>query len=152
VAQRNGDRFRVGPDDGTQYRNLRHSVKRSWGGDLEFKTQAPGMAFAVSMSEKNWRMELSFGPLAPNLDEIGTVFTRGEAALRGTLGSLDKVDWTNPSKTKQVVSPYLDPLKSAMEAASRAAKLRSGAASVSAWVGSGPSGGAAGGFQLTIVF
>lgn len=132
--------------------NRQHSVRRSWDGGLEFKTQTPGMAFTASASEKNWRLELAFGPLAPNLDEIGTVFTKGEAALRGALGSLDKVDWRNPSKTKQVFSPYLDPLKSAMEAASRAAKLRSGAASVSAWVGGSPSGGGAGGLQLTIVF
>lgn len=132
--------------------SLQHAVTRSWGGELEFKTQAPGVAFTVSMGEKDWRLMMAFGKLAPNLSELESVFKKGEAALRGALGNLDKVDWKNPSKTKQVFAPYLDPIKSAVDAASKSAKLQAGDLSLGAWVGSGPTGGAAGGVQLTIVF
>lgn len=131
---------------------LKHSVGAGWGGSLEFKTQAPGVAFTVSMGEKDWRMTMAFGKLAPNLGDLESVFKKGEAALRGALGSLDKVDWKNPSKTKQVFAPYLDPIKSAVDAASKSANLKAGDASLGAWVGSGPSGGVAGGIQLTILF
>lgn len=132
---------------------LQHSLTRSWGGDLEFKTQAPGVAFTVSMGEKDWKLMMAFGKLAPNLSELETVFKKGEAALRGALGSLDKVDWKNPSKTKQLFTPYLDPIKSAVDAASKSANLRAGYISFGAWVGGSPSGGGvAGGVQLTILF
>jgi hypothetical protein len=129
-----------------------YSVSGSWGGNLEFKTQAQGVAFTASMSEKEWRLSLAYGELAPNLSELETVFKKGEAALRGALGDLDKVDWRNPSKTKQVFSPYLDPVKSAVDAVSKSAKQRPGAVSIGGWVGGGPSGGVGGGVQLTIVF
>jgi hypothetical protein len=133
--------------------NLQHSLTRSWGGDLQFKTQAPGVAFTASMGEKDWKMTLAFGQLAPDLNELESVFKKGEAALRGALGDLDKVDWKNPSKTKQVFTPYLDPIKSAVDAASKSAKLRPGDLALGAWVGSSPSGGGvAGGVQLTILF
>jgi hypothetical protein len=133
--------------------NVQHTLKSSWGGELEFKTQAPGVAFSASMGEKNWRMELTFGQAAPNITEMESVFKKGEAALRGALGDLDKVDWRNPSKTKQVFTPYLDPVKAAVDAASKSAKLRPGDISLGGWVGTGPSGsGVAGGVQLTIVF
>ncbi len=131
---------------------VQHSVKRSWGGELEFKTQAPGVAFTASLSEKDWRLQLSFGQLAPNLSDLEGVFKKGEAALRGALGDLDKIDWRNVSKTKQAFKPYLDPVKSAVEAVSKSAKLRPGDTSLSGWVGGGPAGGVSGGLQLTIVF
>jgi hypothetical protein len=131
---------------------MQHSVSRSWGGDLQFKTQASGVAFTASMSDKDWHLTLSFGESAPNISDLETVFKKGEAALRGALRDLDKVDWGNPSKTKQVFTPYLDPVKSAVDAVSKAAKRRPGDISLDVSVGSAPSGGLAGGPRLTIVF
>lgn len=131
---------------------LQHSATRSWGGNFEFKTQAPGVAFTVSLGEKDWQMMMSFGKLAPNLGDLESVFKKGEAAVRGALANIDKLDVRNPSKTKQALAPYLDPIKSAVTAASRAAGLQAGDLNLGAWVGGGPAGGIAGGIQLTVVF
>ena len=131
---------------------LKHSATRSWGGDFEFKTQAPGVAFTVALGEKDWRLMMAFGKLAPDLSDMASVFKKGEAALRGALSNIDRLDLRNPSKSKQVLAPYLDPIKSAVTSASRSAKMQAGDLSLGAWVGSGPTGGIAGGAQLTIVF
>ena len=132
--------------------SVQHALTRSWGGDLEFKTQAPGVAFTVSMGEKDWRLMMAFGKLAPNLGDLESVFKKGEAAVRGALGNIDKLDPRNLSKSKQVIAPYIDPIKSAVTAASRAASLQAGDFSLGAWVGGGPVGGGVAGLQLTIIF
>jgi hypothetical protein len=107
----------------------------------------------AEMSEKDWRMTLAFGELAPNLNELESVFRKGETALRGALGDLDKVDWKNPSRTRQVFAPYLDPIKSAVDAAAKTAKQRPGDMNLGLWVSGSRSGpGVAGGVQLTILF
>lgn len=131
---------------------LQHSVTRSWGGDFEFKTQAPGLAFTLALGEKDWRLMMAFGKLAPNLGDIESVFKKGEAALRGALGDIDKLDVRNVSKSKQVIAPYIDPVKAAVTTASRAASMKAGDFSLGAWVGGGPAGGGVAGLQLTIVF
>lgn len=131
---------------------LQHSATRSWGGNFEFKTQAPGVAFTVALGEKDWRLTMAFGKLAPNLSDLESVFKKGEAAVRGALSNIDKLDVRNISKSKQALAPYLDPIKSAVTAASQSAKLQAGDLSLGAWVGGGPVGGIAGGAQLTIVF
>ncbi|MBK8335406.1 MAG: hypothetical protein IPL03_01920 [Sterolibacteriaceae bacterium] len=131
---------------------LQHSATRSWGGNYEFKTEAPGVAFSVLLAEKEWRLMMSFGKLAPNLGDLESVFKKGEAAVRGALGNIDKLDPRNLSKSKQVIAPYIDPIKSAVTAASRAASLQAGDFSLGAWVGGGPVGGGVAGLQLTIIF
>lgn len=131
---------------------VQHSISGSWGGELQFKTQAPGVAFAAAMSQKDWKLSLQFGKEAPNLSDLESVFKKGEAALRGALSQLDKVDWKNPGKTKQLLNPYIDPIKAAVDAASKSAKARAGDLSFGVWVGSGSPGGVAGGLQLTILF
>src|SRR5262249_4567438 len=90
--------------------------------------------------------------LAPNLADLEPVFQKGEAALRGALGNLQKVDWSNPTKTKQVFAPYLDPVKAAVDAVSKAAAVKPGDISFGLWVGGDTSGGVTGGLLLTIVF
>jgi hypothetical protein len=131
---------------------MQYSVSGSWSGDLQFKTQAPGAAFSASISPQNWNLSLVLGRVAPNLSEMDTVFKKGEAALRGALGDLSKVDWSSPSKTKQLFTPYLGPVKAAVDAVSRTAALRPGELNLGAWIGGDVSGGVAGGIRLTIVF
>lgn len=131
---------------------LKNSATRGWGGNYEFKTQAPGVAFSVQLDQKDWRLMMSFGKLAPNLGDLESVFKKGEAAVRGALGNIDKLDLRNLSKSKQVIAPYIEPIKSAVTAASRAANLQAGDFSLGAWVGGGPAGGGVAGLQLTIIF
>ena len=141
-----------GPTATLKSGSMQHSVSGSWTGELQFKTQAPGAVFTASVSPQNWNLSLTIGRLAPNLAEMDTVFKTGEAAVRGALGDLNKVDWSSPSKTKEVFSPYLGPVKAAVDAVSRSAALRPGEINFGAWVGGDNSGGVAGGVRLTIVF
>ena len=57
--------------------------------------------------------------------------------MRGVLSNLDKVDFRDPGKTKTQFSPYLDPIKSAIDAASKTAAARPGDVSFGAWVQGG---------------
>lgn len=129
-----------------------HSASRSWGGNYEFKTQVPGVAFVLALGEKDWRMSLTFGSDAPDLSSLDGVFRKGEAAMRGALGSIDKLDVRNPGKSKQVLAPYLDPIKGAVTAAAKSAGVKPNSINVGMWTGSGPATGATAGVQLTITF
>jgi hypothetical protein len=142
----------TGPTATLKTGSLTHSVGGSWTGDLEFKTQAPGAAFTASISPDKWNLSLVLGRTAPNLSEMETVFKKGEAALRGALGDLNKIDWSSPSKTKQLFTPYLGPVKAAVDAVSRSSALKSGEINFGAWIGGDASGGVTGGLRLTIVF
>ena len=46
--------------------------------------------------------------------------------MRGVVTNIDKIDLKNPSKTVQQFKPYVDPIKDAVDAASKIAKLRPG--------------------------
>lgn len=129
-----------------------HSVSRSWGGNYELKTQVPGAAFVLALGEKDWRMSLTFGSEVPDLSSLDGVFRKGEAAMRGALGNIDKLDVRNPGKTKQVLAPYLDPIKAAVTAAAKSAGVKPNSINFGVWTGGSPSTGATAGVQLTIVF
>ena len=129
-----------------------HSVTRSFGGNYEFKTQVPGIAFVLAVGDKDWRMSLTFGSDAPDLSSLDAVFRKGEAAMRGALGNIDKLDVRNPGKSKQVLAPYLDPIKAAVTAAANSMGVKPNSVNFGVWTGSGPSTGAAAGVQLTITF
>lgn len=129
-----------------------HSASRSWGGSYEFKTQVPGAAFIFTLSEKDWRMSLTFGSDAPDLSSLDGVFRKGEAAMRGALGNIDKLDVRNPGKSKQVLAPYLDPIKAAVTAAVKSIGVKPKSINFGVWTGSGPTTGATAGVQLTITF
>jgi hypothetical protein len=136
---------------------MQYEISRTWTGCLQFKTQTRGAVFSASMAPDKWNLTFTLGRLSPNISDLETVFKKGEAALRGALGDLGKIDWKNASKTKQIFDPYLDPIKTAVDAASKTAVLKPGEWNVSAWIGGGiPGGGGGGGVSggalLTIVF
>jgi hypothetical protein len=107
-------------------------------------------------------MTFTIGKKAPNISDMEQVFKNGEAAIRGVVSNLDKVDFTDLGKTKDRFSPYLDPIKAAVDAASKTAALRPGEVNVGALVqgtmpgsGSGTAGvgsGVTAGVGVTITF
>jgi hypothetical protein len=71
-------------------------------------------------------MTFTIGDEVPNLSEVAGVFQKGESAMRGVVTNIDKIDLKNPSKTVAQFKPYVDPIKDAVDAASKIAKLRPG--------------------------
>jgi hypothetical protein len=137
------------------------AVSVGWDKAVQLKTEVSGMTFEASVGPQNWSMTFTIGRKAPNLSDMESVFKKGEAAIRGVLSNLDKVDFRDPGKTKNQFSPYLDPIKAAVDAASKTAALRPGEVSVGAWVqgtmpGSGTgtpgAGGVTAGVGVTITF
>jgi hypothetical protein len=133
------------------------AISLGWDRTIQFKTQTSGMTFAASIGPQNWSMTFTIGRMAPNISDLESIFKKGEAAIRRVLSNLDKVDFRDPSKTKDQFSPYLDPIKSAIDAASKTAATRPGDVSFGAWVqrgvpGAPGAGGVSGGVGLTIVF
>ncbi len=134
---------------------VQYSVGSSWSGELEFKTQTPGAVFAASLSSEKWKLNFTIGKLAPDISKLEDIFRGGEKALRGAIGDLDKIDWHNASKTKSVFEPYLDPIKKAVDAATKVAGMKPGDVSFGVWLEGSTqsgSGGVSGGLRLTIVF
>ena len=103
-------------------------AKAGWDRTLELKTSVSGMEFSgqIDPVNKNWTMTFTIGNEVPNLSDVATVFQKGESALRGVVTNADKVDLKNPSKTVQQFQPYVDPIKEAVDAASKIAKQRPG--------------------------
>jgi hypothetical protein len=99
-----------------------------WDRTLELKTSVSGMEFSgqIDPVNKNWTMTFTIGNEVPNLSDVANIFTKGEGALRGVITNADKVDLKNPSKTIAQFKPYVDPIKDAVDAASKIAKLRPG--------------------------
>ncbi len=135
----------------------KYAISQGWDGTVQFKTQTSGMTFTASMGPKNWNLTFTIGRLAPNISDLENVFKKGEGALRGVLSNIDKIDFRDPGKTKQEFAPYLDPIKGAIDAASKTAAQRPGDISVGAWLqggvpGAPDAGGLSGGLRLTVVF
>jgi hypothetical protein len=99
-----------------------------WDRTLELKTSVSGMEFSgqIDPVNKNWTMTFTIGNEVPNLSDVANIFQKGESALRGVITNADKVDLKNPSKTVAQFKPYVDPIKDAVDAASKIAKLRPG--------------------------
>jgi hypothetical protein len=99
-----------------------------WDRTLELKTSVSGMEFSgkIDPGNKNWEMTFTIGNEVPNLSDVANVFQKGESALRGVVLNAGKVDLQNPSKTVQQFKPYVDPIKEAVDAASKIAKQRPG--------------------------
>jgi len=135
----------------------RSTLSLGWNETIQFKTQTSGMTFAASLGPQNWSLTFTIGRMAPNIADLEQVFKKGETAIRGVLSNLDKVDFRDPGKTKNQFAPYLDPIKSAIDAASKTAATRPGDVSFGAWAqggvpGTGGVGGVSGGVGLTILF
>ncbi len=99
-----------------------------WDRTLELKTTVSDMEFSAKIDpvNKNWEMTFTIGDGVPNLSDVTTVFQKGESALRGVVTNAGKVDLKDPSKTVQQFKPYVDPIKDAVDAASKIAKHRPG--------------------------
>jgi len=99
-----------------------------WNRSLELKTAISGMSFAAKIdpANQNWSMTFTIGKQAPNLSDVANVFQQGESAIRGVLSNANKVDFTNPGKTVQQFTPYLAPIKEAIDAAGKIAAQRPG--------------------------
>lgn len=99
-----------------------------WDRTLEMKTDISGMTFSAKIDpiNQNWNMTFTIGRQVPNLSNVTDVFQKGDAAIQGVLANANKVDVTNPSKTYQTFQPYVDPIKGAVDAASKIAAQRPG--------------------------
>jgi hypothetical protein len=138
--------------DGAKY-----TISDGWDGTVQFKTEVAGMSFSGSLGPQNWNLTFSMGKGAPDFSALKAVFEKGEDALEGVIKNLDRIDVTNPSKTKDAFAPYIDPIKAAVTAASQTAALRPGDWTIGGWVGGGMPGqpgspGVSGGIRITIVF
>jgi hypothetical protein len=125
-----------------------------WDRTLELKTSVSGMEFSgqIDPVNKNWTMTFTIGDEVPNLSDVATVFQKGESALRGVVTNAGKVDLKNPSKTVQQFKPYVDPIKDAVDAASKIAKQRPGDISFGVSLkGPLPNSPTAGGITVTAV-
>ena len=108
--------------------NEKVQLTAGWDRTLELKTDISGMSFSAKIdpANKNWNMTFTIGRQAPNLSDVANVFQQGESAIRGVLSNADKVDFSNPGKTVQQFSPYVTPIKAAVDAASKIAAQRPG--------------------------
>jgi hypothetical protein len=153
--------------------NTKYTLTAGWDRAVQFKTQVSGMTFGATIGPNGWNLTFIFGEAAPNIPDMEKVFKNGASALSGFVSNLDQFDPKNPSKTVQAFSPYLDPIKQSVSAASKAAAQRRGKVSVGVWVqgpvpggnpgvsgppnvgdspGSGPANGVSVGAGITIPF
>jgi len=135
------------------------SISRGWDGAIQFKTEVPNAVFTASLSPERWNLTFTLGNLAPSISDLETVFRKGEAALRGVLAETDKINWRDPSKTKDLFEPYLDPLKAAVDAAAKTAAQKPGSVNLGVWASGDVPGAPAGaqhgvllGLRLTVLF
>jgi hypothetical protein len=125
-----------------------------WDRTLELKTSVSGMEFSgkIDPANKDWEMTFTIGNEVPNLSDVANIFEKGESALRGVVMNADKVDLKNPAKTVAQFKPYVDPIKEAVDAASKIAKLSPGDISFGVSLkGPLPNSPGAGGVTVTAV-
>ena len=108
--------------------NEKLQATAGWDRTLELKTDLSGMTFSAKIDpvNKNWTMTFTIGRQAPNLSDVANVFQQGDGALRGVVSNLDKVDFSSPGKTVRQFTPYVTPIKAAVDAASKIAAQRPG--------------------------
>ena len=139
--------------------NAKAQLTAGWDRTVEFKISISGMTFSAKIDpiNENWNMTFTIGRQAPNLSNVADVFQQGETAIRGVLSNANKVDLSNPVKTAQLFTPYVTPIKAAVDAAGKIAAQRPGDISFGVSLKGGlPGAPAAGGVSatavLTIVF
>lgn len=140
--------------------NAKATVTAGWDRSLELKTAISGMTFAAKIdpANENWTMTFTIGRQSPNLSDVANVFQQGESAIRGVLSNANKVDFSNPVKTVQQFTPYLTPIKAAIDAAGKIAAQRPGDISFGVSLKGGlpgapaGSGGVTGMALFTVVF
>lgn len=134
----------------------RVEANAGWDRTLELKTSVSDMEFSAKIDpvNKNWEMTFTIGNDVPNLSDVASVFQKGESAMRIVVANAGKLDLSNPSRTVQQFKPYVDPIKDAVDAASKIAKQRPGDISFGVSL-KGPLQnvpGAGGGVTVTAVF
>lgn len=140
--------------------NAKAQLTAGWDRTLELKTDISGMTFSAKIDpvHENWNMTFTIGRQAPNLSNVADVFQQGESAIRGVLSNANKVDFSNPGKTAQLVTPYVTPIKAAIDAAGKIAAQRPGDISFGVSLKGGlpgapaASGGVTGMALFTVVF
>jgi hypothetical protein len=99
----------------------------SWGGTMGLSTELGGIRFAGSLSAERWSMTVTLPPGTPipDVGRLGAIFSEGEEGLRGiaretaSFSSLREV-----SALADAISPHLDPVKRAIDAARGIAEAR----------------------------
>jgi hypothetical protein len=140
--------------------NAKAQLTAGWDRTLELKTDVSGMTFSAKIDpvNQNWNMTFTIGRQAPNLSNVADVFQQGESAIRGVLSNANKVDFSNPGKTAQLFTPYVTPIKAAIDAAGKIAAQRPGDISFGVSLKGGlpgaqaASGGVTGMALFTVVF
>ena len=107
---------------------VKFEAKAGWDKTLELKTSVSNMSFTAQIDpvSKTWNMTFTIGEEVPNLSDVTTVFQKGESAMRGVISNIGNIDPKDPSKTVSQFTPYVDPIKEAVKAASQIAKQRPG--------------------------
>ncbi len=132
--------------------NAKAQLTAGWDRTLELKTDISGMSFSAKIDpvSQNWNMTFTIGRQAPNLADVTNVFQQGEQAITGVLSNAGKVDLSNPGKTAQLFSPYLAPIKAAVDAAGKIAAQRPGDISFGVNLKGGLPGAPGGGGGVTV--
>jgi hypothetical protein len=132
--------------------NAKAQVTAGWDRTIEFKTDISGMTFSAKIDpvNQNWNMTFTIGRQAPNLADVTNVFQQGEQAINGVLSNANKVDLSNPGKAAQLFSPYLTPIKAAVDAAGKIAAQRPGDISFGVNLKGGLPGAPGGGGGVTV--
>jgi Domain of unknown function (DUF4157) len=126
-----------------------------WGGSLGVASSYRGLHFSGELSADRWELKLSY-PVessVPNLSELSHIFQQGETAMRRIVEAT--ASFRNLSDIPNIsdrISPHLQPVKDAMEAATGIAQAPPGVSfGVSATgPGMGRSGAATGAEGITV--
>jgi hypothetical protein len=97
----------------------------SWSGALKLDAQSGPLHFSGKLSKDQWELTLTFpqDTSIPDLSTIGTVFTRGEAAVRNiAVATWNLPDVSDTAKVGALIKPHVGAVQEAVEAASGIAK------------------------------
>ena len=100
-----------------------------WDGSIGFSTSYQGLTLAGKLSKDEWKMVLSYPGTSsmPNLTQLEGVFRAGGAGLRGIVEATgDMKSLNDVSAVKGAISPHLEKVKAAVEAASQIAAAKPG--------------------------
>lgn len=140
-----------GPTVGLRGKGFEASGSVSWSGGFAVETAYRGLHFSGSLEADKWEMSLTFPgeDFTPDLTRLADVFGKGEKAMRAIL--VEASGFEHPADIPEIaksVSPHLDPVKQAVQAARGAAASKGGVSFGIEASGPGPipepSGGPAG--------
>lgn len=100
-----------------------------WSGEMALRTRVHDVHFGATLSAERWSLSLTFpsDQMPADMSRLGTVFSEGERALRTIAGEVHGMrSLSEIPDVAERVSPHLDPVKEAVEAASSVAGTRTG--------------------------